>query len=235
MRRMVNSMLRYSGQEVRNVDSPMRSYARGMAHLAGFVKPASVIDIGVATGTPPLYDTFPNLPYLLVEANPDFQEAIDEICRKTGWKAEYVFCGESAGQADFNIYADPFKSSRFQIARDLARQRQVVVPVVPLDVLVNKHALPEPYLIKIDVEGAELDVIRGATKTLEQSCAVVIEASFLPRFSGASDFAELVSVMSDRGFVVFDIIAGAFDQRLKRLQQADIVFVPRHAAFRAMR
>jgi FkbM family methyltransferase len=50
---------------------------------------------------------------------------------------------------------------------------QQTVPVEALDNVVAKHALPNPDFIKIDVEGHELAVLRGAEKTVSQSHPVL--------------------------------------------------------------
>lgn len=50
-----------------------------------------------------------------------------------------------------------------------------VVPMMTLDESLATHDLASVDLLKIDVEGAELDVIAGARATLERTRAVIIE------------------------------------------------------------
>lgn len=59
-------------------------------------------------------------------------------------------------------------------------------------------------LLKCDVQGAELDVIRGASHLLEKDIQVVLlELSFLPYNEGAPLASRVISSMSLRG--LFDI------------------------------
>jgi FkbM family methyltransferase len=53
----------------------------------------------------------------------------------------------------------------------------LTVPTVVLDALVAQGELPSPSLIKIDVEGAEVDVLRGARGILQEARPIVFVAT----------------------------------------------------------
>jgi FkbM family methyltransferase len=210
----------------------MRSYPRGVELLRPLVGPKTIIDVGVAEGTPDLYRHFPSQRYLLVEASPDYTEDLDSLAKSLDAVVEKVFCGRESGAVKFRVYSDPHKSSRYQAAGETLVD-EVTVPVETLDDLVSKHRLPTPYLLKVDVEGAELDVIAGAGRTLASTEAVIAEVSVAPRFNDAPGFADIVAVMDGHGFSVFDILAGKDFPEPGRLYTVDLVFVRSDAAFRA--
>lgn len=79
-------------------------------------------------------------------------------------------------------------------------------------------------LLKLDVQGAELDVLRGAGRVLAGIEAVVMELSLVPYNKGAPLAAEAVSAMKDHGFRLFDIFPLARD-RSGALLQADAIFL----------
>ncbi|MEM7600055.1 MAG: FkbM family methyltransferase [Verrucomicrobiota bacterium] len=54
--------------------------------------------------------------------------------------------------------------------------------------------------LKLDVEGAELEVLRGAGETLKNVLALQVEVSFTERHVGAPLFAEVDSFLIDHGF-----------------------------------
>lgn len=232
MKTAVKHLLKFVNRELRAVDSPMRSFARGVERLSHEISPHCVIDVGVAEGTPDLYKHFPSQRYLLVEANPVYHQHLARLSEILNAAVENVFCGEDVGTAQLISYSDPRKSSIFETTRSLRVEKTIAVPVEPLDLLVERHQLTGPFLLKIDVEGAELAVIRGATETLRNCEAVIAEASILPKFKGGPEFADLVQLMSERGFAVYDILAGVNHPKTGSLFQVDLIFVKKDASVR---
>jgi hypothetical protein len=59
--------------------------------------------------------------------------------------------------------------------------------------------------LKIDVQGAELDVIRGATRTLSTTLVVETEVEFVPLYENQPLFAEVDQAMRAAGFKLYNI------------------------------
>ncbi len=228
---LIKVFLQAIGKELRPYDSPMRTLSRAIERLKTHIAPTSVIDVGVAQGTPELYRHFPTQEYLLIEANPLFQPHLEALQKQLNAKVENVFCGATAGETTFHIYDDPRKSSQFAIGKQRPKESRVI-PVEQLDNLVEKHGLPTPYLLKIDVEGAELEVLKGGQTTLQQAQAVIVETSIMPRFHGGAEFGDVVCFMKEAGFVVFDIAGGANHKTMGHLSHVDLIFIPEGAPFR---
>lgn len=60
--------------------------------------------------------------------------------------------------------------------------------------------------LKLDVQGAELDVITGATEVLKSALVVQAEVEFLPLYEGQPLFAEIDQAMRERGFVLHRLL-----------------------------
>lgn len=60
--------------------------------------------------------------------------------------------------------------------------------------------------LKLDVQGAELDVIMGATEILKSALVVQTEVEFLPLYEGQPLFAEIDQAMRERGFVLHRLL-----------------------------
>jgi hypothetical protein len=76
-----------------------------------------------------------------------------------------------------------------------------------IDRWVPALGLEGPFGIKIDTEGYELEVIRGAAETLRSTAFVIAEVTVSPRFHGSYSFPEFVSAMAAEGFSLCDILA----------------------------
>ncbi len=60
--------------------------------------------------------------------------------------------------------------------------------------------------IKIDCQGAELDILKGGENLVRKTSVVLLECSFAGQYNqGAPTFAEYIAYMDSIGFVPFDI------------------------------
>lgn len=81
-------------------------------------------------------------------------------------------------------------------------------------------------MIKIDTEGSEFEVLKGATTILDQCQLLIIELSIFHRFDGEGQFAEIVSFFHVKGFELFDIPHLWYPIRDRDLTLIDAIFVP---------
>ena len=83
---------------------------------------------------------------------------------------------------------------------------QALIQLDTLDHCLEAQGDLKPDFIKIDVEGADLDVLKGGLDTLTGSIlGVQIEVSFIERHKGAPFFAEVDTFLRDRGFALFSL------------------------------
>jgi hypothetical protein len=90
-------------------------------------------------------------------------------------------------------------------------------------------------LLKLDVQGFELEVLRGGRRTLELSEVVIMEVSLLPYNDGAPLFADVVAFMNEEGFVLFDFCGQLRRESDRVLFQTDVPFARRGSHLRAPR
>ena len=172
--------------------------------------PATVIDVGVGCGTPSLYQAFPAADLLLVEPVAEFSAAISAILSDREGIHVDVALGARAGVLQLQVDPGDLQLSSF-FARgaleDSGAARSVRdVRVDTLDHVLSEHPCRRPYGLKIDTEGAELEVIAGASETLRHTEFVIAETAVPPRFEGGYHFAEMIAEMDRRGFAVCDIL-----------------------------
>ena len=114
-----------------------------------------------------------------------------------------VMLGATDGEAKLYLVAHALHASA--IARETGAMA-IDRPAARIDSLVEAGAVPAPTVVKIDVEGAELDVLRGAERLLrERSPSLVIETNEnMERFGYDSD--ELLGFIASCGEYSFRAI-----------------------------
>jgi FkbM family methyltransferase len=74
------------------------------------------------------------------------------------------------------------------------------VEVITLDDYARRYAIDSVYLIKIDVQGFELEVLEGAHAVLKKTDYVFVEAAIRPLYAGAPRFTAVYDFLADHGF-----------------------------------
>ena len=224
------------GLEIRKThrEPPRASMAGALQQLANQgLLPKTVIDVGAANETPGLYERFKNSNILLIEPQAEFEPFLQQICRN--YRAQYALAaaGAERGTAILNVHKDKFGSSLLNEVEGASvdgTPRQV--PVVTIDELVAERNLPGPYFMKVDVQGAELQVLKGAARTLRETEAVLLEVTLFGTMIGGPELFEVLRWMKEFGFVVYDICGFLYRPLDNALCQSDLVFVQEQSRFR---
>ena len=195
--------------------------------------PATVIDVGVGPGTFDLYAGLPDAQLVLVEPLAEWSGHMEAIQRARPAEIVLAVAGATAGETQISVHPVPWNSSVFGAPRgeDL-KQEWRTVPMVRLDDVVQDLAVAGPFVIKVDVEGAELEVLAGATEALAETELVLLELSLFELVPGLAQFHEVVAWMHDHGFVLSELYDGhnrLLDGSLARLDGA---FVRENGRFR---
>jgi len=78
------------------------------------------------------------------------------------------------------------------------------VPVTTLDSLVAEGSVAPPELVKIDVEGYELEALRGGESLFRTAQVFIVESSLFCQEGLRSTFQEVLQFMREREFVLYD-------------------------------
>lgn len=223
MKTLINTILGKFGYQIRASHVPLQSFKVGVEHIAKRFDIDTVVDVGVAHNTNDLYAPFTGKQFLLIEANPGFKQHLEDLRVRLGAKIEMVFCGEKTGEVVLNIPDNGRRASAYTEKYS----NQTSVKMETLDTLVERNGLSSgSILLKVDVEGAELDVLRGGGKTIRQSEVIILEICWgVPFTSGASSYIDVLQYMEQNGFTLFNIVEGGGISRHDRLTHADFIFV----------
>jgi len=210
----------------------MRGTLRQLSSL-GFA-PRTIVDVGVAYETAELYEEFPESSILLIEPLAEFEPFLQKICRS--YKAQYVLAaaGAAPGTATFNVHDNELDGSSLlkEVEGTAVDGTPRQVRVVTIDEMAAEKNLKGPYLIKLDVQGAELQVLAGAERTLRETEAIILEVTFFGTMIGGHQVYDMVSRMKELGFVAYDVFGFLYRPLDNALAQADMVFVRDGGPFR---
>ena len=103
----------------------------------------------------------------------------------------------------------------------------ITVQVDTVDRYCRQHSIREIDLLKIDTQGYDLEVLRGAEQMLSQSLikSVLVEITFIEIYQGAPRFDEVLSFLLNSNFRLISLYDVVF--RRDALAWADALFVHR--------
>jgi FkbM family methyltransferase len=148
------------------------------------------------------------------------------------WECLPIALGAFRGRATLNVAGNWASSSLLP----MESRHRVVEPrsayisteecsVVPLDDLVPKLLGPtERVYLKLDVQGSELDALRGAERTLAQTEVLDVELSLVQLYTGAPLFGDVVSYLDLRGFGLIAIEPAFLDSATGVILQVNGLF-----------
>jgi len=124
---------------------------------------------------------------------------------------------------------DPGNTGAFVFPASEGHPVDLESPAATLDALFASTVTREDRaLLKLDVEGHELEALRGATALLDIVEAIVCEVRFFDvHASGRPEFADILRYLDGRGFMVYDIDMLSSRPRDLRLRFGDVIFVRR--------
>ena len=176
--------------------------------LAKGVRYSTIIDAGCADGTFFLlhqyFGIFAGATPVNIEANPLYEDSLRAIKDCAGGHYVIGAASDADGEAEMTLGVHPYWSSlrdkddRYWKKIHNLSQGSSKVRTFTIDGLAEQLSLKPPYLIKLDVQGAEAEVLRGARRVLEQTDVVICEADM-------HDFQSLNGLLAEAGFDLFDL------------------------------
>jgi FkbM family methyltransferase len=192
-----------------------------------------VIDVGANEGQfiRTSLALMPQTPIFAFEPNPDSLQKLHDA--KWGKDLVEIFpfaLGSKSEMLPLNIsHFSPasslLKSSKTQLAEFsyTFTDKVVDVKVERLDVIINPTQ--ERILLKIDVQGFELEVLKGATNLFDRVSVVLCEANLTDLYDKQCEFEEITSFLYQNGFQLIDIGQPIRSNANEEILYVDLAFV----------
>ena len=191
--------------------------------------PQHIVDVGAnhGTWTRETLNYFPDAIYTLVEPQYWLKSSLQDILDRKSNVSFYPYgAGEQSGSFEFTIL-DRDDSCSFQYSKEQAEAmglKQITLPIVTLNELLADHKLPIPDIIKIDAEGLDIQVLKGASNYLGKTEIIMVEASVVNKLYDNS-FLKMVNFMEEKGYRLFEITDLNRPFKVNVLWLVEIVFV----------
>jgi FkbM family methyltransferase len=171
------------------------------------IRYSTVIDVGCADGNFFLHffamGLFPGAVPLNIDANRLYEDSLRAIKNVVGGEFCISAVTDHEGAVELTTSVHPYWSS-LRAENDPYWTRinnlvstKIAVPATTLDTLYRQYALKPPFLLKLDVQGAEKSVLRGAADLLKDTHVVICEAD-------VDDFQDINEVLVQSNFVLYD-------------------------------
>lgn len=200
------------------------SLHRSLVHLKrlGF-RPKLAVDVGAYHGewTIEFLSVFPDSMVLMCEAQPDKARVLKGVCARYPM-AQCQMAVLGAAEDQEVIFSEDETASHVVRA---GQSQGTVRKTETLDAVLAKRKLPVPDLIKLDVQGYELEVLKGASNALAGARFCLLEVALIDYGHDNPLIFEVMRFMDERGFRPYDIaqmMRRPYDQAL---DQIDLLFV----------
>jgi FkbM family methyltransferase len=188
-------------------------------------QPGFAVDVGAYLGewTTLFKRVFPRANVLMIEAQEQKRELLQSVCDRYGPSVELrlALLGASSGR-EVRFVEMETGSSVYEEQSPYDR-RVTQKTMTTLDDLLAARVSSVDFL-KLDVQGYELEVLRGASQALGHAQAVLMEASLVPINRGCPLIGDVIQFMNEAGYRLMD-----FCSQIRRrdgvLWQTDLLFV----------
>jgi FkbM family methyltransferase len=142
----------------------------------------------------------------------------------------------NVGTSFFHVAANDGQSSSLyeigerhkQAAPHALEVKEIEVEVSTLDIILKDEIFENAFL-KIDVQGAELQVLKGAANTLNRTAAIHVEVSIQSLYKGDTLGYEIWDYLANCGFTLYGMDPWFRDAKANgELLQCDLFFIKNH-------
>jgi FkbM family methyltransferase len=230
IKRSVNRFLTRHGQTIAGyakVPSPQRFFDMLCAHG---LRPQTVFDVGVAEGTPWLYTAFPNARYFLFDPLRESAPHMEQWASKLDASILNLALGSENTTARIHVREKIIHSTLYAGGGKGSDIDEYDVQVRRFDAVIG--SFERPSLCKIDAQGAELEILIGMGNHLREIDTFIVEVNLIPFILGGPELYDVMSLMHESGYALFDIIGIHRRPHDQALGQLDAVFVPYSSSLR---
>lgn len=158
---------------------------------------------------------FPQSAIFCFEPFPDSFQKLSRLCRDASIKAHQIAFSDKKGKTTFHINVDlscnsllpPTESDFKCYSAKSIKDGEIQVETNTIDNFCADTGISGIDILKLDVEGAEVKVLEGASRMLSKQAIKLIysEVMFIPHYTDGCLFHELTALLNKHGYTLFNL------------------------------
>lgn len=219
---------------IQRVGAPSVEWSLKNMRQLGF-RPSWVVDIGAYRGewTELAHSIFPESSFLMLEAQPARGGHLLEVCQSAPEhrRCRIALLGpEYRAEAIFHEFPDAPTASSVLNGHENPFSIEHRCEMETLDQVLAKEGIGKVDFLKLDVQGYELEVLKGGAGALASAEVVLMEVSLIDFYKNSPLLADVTTFMQTCHFQAYDICSFIRRGRDQALGQVDMIFVKESSA-----
>ena len=185
------------------------------------ITPKTIFDVGAFCGdwTRNCLKVFPDSNYFLFEAQKDMADSL-KMMENDQIVIENMFLGEYDG-----TYVDFYEAGTSSSALRFGPHTSIKKNIISLDNYCREKSINTIDILKLDVQGYELNILKGAKTILNNVNLIITEVSFIDVYVDCPLVNEVIQFLDSYQFQLFDIVDFRRREIDNHLWQCDMFFI----------
>jgi len=200
--------------------------------------PKKIIDVGANNGewSKLAVKIFKDANYFLIDPLMEMETDLSEFCKIHPGSKYFIYGVGSKKEKLYltlggvNLTGSNLMFGENELLKKTDEQREI--EIITIDSLIDNNEIPSPDFVKVDIQGFELEALKGGEKLFDKTEVFIIETNFFEFMKGVPLVHDVVLYMAERGYVIYDFpgfLRRPFDGALA---QMDVCFVKRDGVLR---
>ena len=215
-------------------EPPLPSHRGTFLYLKSWgLNPQNVVDVGAYHGewARSFREVFPESDILMVEGQAGKTPKLEKTCRELAGRIDFEIGLLGANDGEKVKFTEMETGSSVLEENSSFWRSYSERELTTLDTLLSRRENNRKIdFLKLDVQGYEIQVLKGAESALQRTEFVLLEASLIPVNTGCPLILEVLNFMADRGFLLLDFCS-QIRRADKALWQTDLLFISKSSTF----
>lgn len=211
-----------------------------LLHLRSLgLEPGTIFDIGASNTVWSVlaHAIFPNARFELFEPLAEISDAylhgkfthpaVRNFLENADFKIHAIAIGDENGECNFQHFEGDAGSTSIEMGYTSDNSKKIRIPMSRLDDYTKINDINQPDLIKMDTQGAELDILKGGANSVRNAKIIFAECWLSKGYGNNTPlFLQLANALANLSFDLFDI-GDEYRSQEGIAQTKDAVFINR--------